>query len=145
MGEPDRGKGRAGGHGAEGRRLLAGSRSEWLAAAASLLLVAGAIGYLLLQALGSPTTPPRIHLQMDSIVAGGDGYLVELHARNAGSTAAAALQVEGVLLDGARVVESSQAVLDYVPGESATSGGLFFSADPRAHRLELRAMGYQRP
>jgi uncharacterized protein (TIGR02588 family) len=48
-------------------------------------------------------------------------------------------------MDGGRVIESSAAVLDYVPGESVRRGGLFFSTDPRVHRLTLRAHGYQQP
>jgi uncharacterized protein (TIGR02588 family) len=36
-------------------------------------------------------------------------------------------------------------VLDYVPPRSSREGGLWFSRDPRAGRLTLRATGYAEP
>lgn len=53
--------------------------------------------------------------------------------------------VHGALLRGDSVGETSEAVLDHVPGRSVRHGGLFFRNDPRAYRLELRAAGYQEP
>jgi uncharacterized protein (TIGR02588 family) len=35
--------------------------------------------------------------------------------------------------------------LDYLPGRSERSGGLFFSRDPRVLRLVLEVHGYQAP
>ena len=75
-----------------------------------------------------------------------DGYLVQFRAFNQGGSAAAELTIEG----GARQVrtastETSEAVLDYVPARSGREGGLWFSGDPRAGRLTLRATGYAEP
>ena len=39
----------------------------------------------------------------------------------------------------------SEAVLDYVPAGSDREGGLWFSRDPRAGQLTLRAKGYADP
>ena len=35
--------------------------------------------------------------------------------------------------------------LDYLPGESVRPAGLFFTRDPRAHRLEIRPAGFVAP
>ena len=148
MGMPEPEKGAARGSGAKapaGPRPLAGSHWEWIAAAASLLLVLGAIGFLLFDARNSPRSAPSIRIAIDSIITAGDGLLVEFHARNAGTTTAAGVRVEGRLSSDSGVVETSEVTLDYVPGESARSAGLFFSLDPREHRLDIRPTGYERP
>lgn len=121
------------------------SRWEWVAAAASALLVLAVVGYLLYDAVARPRTPPAITVQADTVLKAGGLWLVRFQARNAGHETAAAVKVEGELMEGDRAVEASEAMLDYVPGESVRRGGLFFRADPRAYRLELRAHGYQEP
>ena len=65
-------------------------------------------------------------------------------SRTAAATAAA-VQIEGELLDGERVIATSQVTLDYVPGNSERRGGLFFREDPEAHGLKVRALGYAEP
>ena len=42
-------------------------------------------------------------------------------------------------------IETSDITFDYVPGHAERKGGLFFRQDPRMHKLELRALGYQTP
>jgi uncharacterized protein (TIGR02588 family) len=121
------------------------SRWEWVAAIASTLLVLGVVGYLLYDAVARPRTPPAVTVQADTVFKAGGLWLVEFRARNDGHQTAAAVRVEGELKEGEQTVETSEAVLDYVPGESVRRGGLFFRADPRAYRLELRAHGYQKP
>jgi uncharacterized protein (TIGR02588 family) len=121
------------------------SRWEWVAAAVSTLLVLGVVGYLLYDAVARPQTPPALTVQADTVLKAGGLWLVEFRAENRGHRTAAAVKVQGELMEGEQVVEASEAVLDYVPGESVRRGGLFFRADPRAYRLELRAHGYQEP
>jgi uncharacterized protein (TIGR02588 family) len=41
--------------------------------------------------------------------------------------------------------EVSSVILDYIPGQSAREGGLFFTQDPRSGNLVLRASGYAKP
>ena len=121
------------------------SRWEWVAAAVSTALVLAVVGYMLYDAVARPQTPPSITVQADSVLRANGLWLVEFQARNHGHQTAAQVKVEGALMDGGEAVETSEAVLDYVPGESVRRGGLFFTRDPRAHRLELRALGYQEP
>jgi uncharacterized protein (TIGR02588 family) len=129
-------------------RNLAGSHWEWIAAVISFVLVAAAIVFLIRDATGTPPSPPVIEIRVDSVVAAGSGYLVEFRAHNSSTSTAQALQVEGTLhpSDGAAAdVETSQVTLDYLPGRSSRTAGLFFTRDPREGRLEIRPLGYTRP
>lgn len=121
------------------------SRWEWVAAAVSTALVLAVVGYLLYDAVARPQTPPSVRVAADTVLQSGGLWLVEFRATNTGHETAAAVKVEGVLMRADSAVETSEAVLDYVPGRSVRSGGLFFQRDPRAYRLELRALGYQEP
>ncbi len=121
------------------------SRWEWVAALVSSLLVLSVVGYLLYDAVARPRTPPSITVHADTVLKAGGQWLVRFRAENHGHETAAGVAVEGALMEGEREVEASQATLDYVPGESVRHGGLFFGADPRAYRLELRVHGYQEP
>jgi len=121
------------------------SRWEWVAAAVSTALVLAVVGYLLYDAVARPRTPPSVQVRADTVLQADGLWLVRFQARNRGHETAAALKVEGELMQGDSSVETSEAVLDYVPGRSVRYGGLFFRRDPRAYRLELRAHGYQEP
>ena len=121
------------------------SRWEWVAAAVSTALVLGVVGYLLYDAVARPRTPPSLRVAADTVLQADGLWLVEFRATNAGHETAAAVKIEGELMQADSSVESSEAVLDYVPGRSVRHGGLFFRHDPRAYRLELRAHGYQEP
>jgi uncharacterized protein (TIGR02588 family) len=121
------------------------SRWEWVAAAVSTLLVLAVVGYLLYDAVARPRTPPALTVRADTVLKADGLWLVRFRAENRGHETAAGVKVQGELMEGERMVEASEAVLDYVPGESVRRGGLFFRADPRAYRLELRAHGYQEP
>jgi uncharacterized protein (TIGR02588 family) len=118
---------------------------EWVVAFIGLALVAGAIGFMLYQAITANNSPPNITVRVDSIVLTSDGYLVTFHVFNSGELTAAELVVEGELkLNGERV-ESSTATIDYVPSLSERRGGLHFTRDPQQFELHLRAQGYEHP
>jgi uncharacterized protein (TIGR02588 family) len=116
-----------------------------VAGAAGSLVVLAAVGVLLHEALTAPAAPPRITLEVDSIVRVGSGYLVEFHATNGSPTTAAALRVSGELRDASGAVETSDVTLDYVPAQATRAAGIYFSHDPRRYRLDLRPVGYARP
>ncbi|HLT48639.1 MAG TPA: TIGR02588 family protein [Rubricoccaceae bacterium] len=118
---------------------------EWALAAASALLVLGVIGFLLYEAAAEPPTPPAVTVDVVGVRPSGNGYVVEFEAHNEGGETAARLTVEGTLVAGAEEVEASEATLDYVPAGGRRGGGLFFTRDPRAYRLDLRPTGYARP
>lgn len=128
--------------GADGGRK---SRWETVAAAVSTALVLFVVATMLYDALARPQTPPSVRVQADTVLQADGMWLVRFRAVNRGHKTAAGVKIEGELMRGAESVEISEATLDYVPGRSVRHGGLFFRQDPRAFRLELRAMGYQEP
>ncbi|MCZ0962365.1 TIGR02588 family protein [Paracoccus benzoatiresistens] len=119
---------------------------EWIAAAIGLLLTLAMLGFISWQAWRSTGEElPAIKVQVQRIVPAADGWVVEIAALNLSAATGAAVQIEGELKQGERVVATSQVTLDYVPGNSEQRGGLFFREDPRAHVLEVRALGYAKP
>ena len=126
------------------------SKWEWAAAALGVVLLLGAIGALLYDALARPTAPPDVVVRAERVVPVRTGYLLEFVAENRGSETAADLVVRGELRGrgdgaGAPPLETSEATLDYLPGRSERRGGLHFSRDPRAHAVTLQPTGYQEP
>jgi uncharacterized protein (TIGR02588 family) len=119
---------------------------EWISAAIGLVLTLAMLGFIAWQA-GKRTgeEPPAIKVHVQQILSAGDGYVVEFAARNLSPATAAAVQIEGELVEGERVIATSQVTLDYVPGNSERRGGLFFRENPRAYDLEIRALGYAKP
>ncbi len=118
---------------------------EWVVAGLSALIVLGTAGFLVMDAFRIPPSPPRITIEVDSVVRAGPGYLVEFRARNSGQTTAAGLVIEGEIKGDTGTVEKGEVTIDYVPSEGVRKGGLFFTRDPRQHRLEIRPKGYDRP
>jgi len=111
-----------------------------------LALVVGMLVFLGREALAGDESPPSLDVRVESVSPSGDGYLVRFKASNTGGSTAAQVRVVGVLgPPDAAPVETSEVVLDYVPATSERRGGLFFSHDPRAQPLRLRAQGYQEP
>lgn len=119
--------------------------TEWAMAALGALLVFGAIAYLAYQALGRDETPPDVRLVTERVHALEQGFVVLFLARNHGAQAAAQVVIEGELSGPEGPVETGEATLDYLPPRSEREGGLFFSRDPRAFELRLRARGYAKP
>lgn len=119
---------------------------EWLAAGTGLvllLLLLGTIGYDALQ--GGHRMPPDIVLKAGPASRIGGGYVLPFEVINHGGGTAASLEVEGRLVNGDKVVETSTATMDYVAGHGSAEGGLFFVHDPKDLRLELRPLGFQTP
>jgi uncharacterized protein (TIGR02588 family) len=115
---------------------------EWIVAAAGAILVAGAIGFMLYQAMTQNAAPPDFSFQVDSITPTAAGYLVKFQVENAGQETASEVVVEGELKSGAESVEKSSALFNYIPSHSRRAGGLFFTRNPQEFELQLRAAGY---
>jgi uncharacterized protein (TIGR02588 family) len=119
---------------------------EWIAAGIGLLLVLALFAVIGREALsGDAEQLPAIEVAILRVAPAGSGFVVAFEARNRTGGTAAAVEFEGQLKDGETLVETSGAVVDYVPGHGRTKGGMFFSEDPRRHRLEVRALGFQTP
>ncbi|MBB3019679.1 uncharacterized protein (TIGR02588 family) [Microvirga lupini] len=118
---------------------------EWCASGAGLLLTLCIFGFITWQAFDDAVSPPAITVEATNISSIDGGYRVMFQARNAGGAAAAQVRIEGALSSGSHAPETSSVVLDYIPGQSAREGGLFFTQDPRSGNLALRVSGFARP
>ena len=119
---------------------------EWASATVGLALTFAILGLIGREALrGDAAQPPAVEVVPVSVARAGSSFVVEVAVVNRSGGSAAEVEVEGVLKQGDRALETSTLVLDYVPGHAERRGGLFFREDPRRHRLELRPLGYQRP
>lgn len=119
---------------------------EWISAGLGLVLTLGMVAVIGQEALrGDADQLPAIEVRATRIESTPSGFVVEIVAANHTGGTAAAVQVEGELKDGETSVETSSLTFDYVPGHAERKGGLFFAEDPRRHRLEVRALGYQAP
>ena len=119
---------------------------EWIAAGAGLMLTLGVLGSIGWEALqGGGEAAPAIEVTVERVMPVAAGYVVEVRATNRSPATAAAVQIEGELDKGGAEPVTSSATIDYVPGESDRRAGLFFTDDPRAYPLEVRALGYAKP
>ncbi len=118
---------------------------EWIVAFVGLTLVVTSIGFMLYRAIKGNSSPPQIAVSVDSVLPADDGFLVTFRVVNLGELTAAGLSVEGELRSSTESVETSMAILNYVPSRSERRGGLFFTNDPQKYELKLRAKGYERP
>jgi uncharacterized protein (TIGR02588 family) len=118
---------------------------EWIVAGLGLLLVGGAIAFLVHQSVTRGRTPPDIRLAAERVLELDHGYVVQFRALNEGGSAAAEITIEGELVGPDGTIEVSEAVLDYLPPRSDREGALLFTRDPRQGELRLRAKGYAKP
>lgn len=122
------------------------SHLEWAASGLGLLLTLGLLAILGWQAWREPSEQlPAIMVEVLEIRETGGLHVVAVEARNSSPATAANVIVSGTLRQGERTVEQSEFTLDYVPGGSSRRGGLFFTSDPAALDLEVRALGYADP
>lgn len=132
-------------------RPQAGSREaappfwKWVVAAAGLLLVLASVGVLAYYAWTGEADHPRPSVQVLSIEQQPAGWHVAVRVRNGAQATAAALRLTGRLRQGPEVLEERKLELQYLPGGSSREGGLFFSRDPRLHRLEWAFESYEKP
>ena len=118
---------------------------EWITAGIGLILVVGAIGFVLFNALSRDNSPPVLIVTREKTKQIKTGYLIEFKVKNAGSQTASAVVVEGSLVQNGENIETGEVTLDYVPSNSEREGGLIFSANPEKAELKLHAKGYEKP
>jgi len=118
---------------------------EWAVAAVGLVLVLGTAVFLASQGYANRSSPPDISLRSESVVQLRNGYLMNVEALNVGGSTAADVKVTGALANASGVAETSEMTFRYLPPNSARTGGLFFTKDPRQFKLTLRPTGYEAP
>lgn len=120
--------------------------SEWITAVLGAALVLSTIGFMLYQATQNQQLPPAVMVKVGGIEQLGGIYVVQVNTYNLGDKTAASVKVEGILTNReGRQIETSEAELDYVPSHSIRQAGLFFTHDPKAYTLAVRATGFQVP
>lgn len=117
---------------------------EWITGFIGLVLVVGAIGFMLYQAFQEKGLPPDVKIQIESISQIENGYLVKFQALNEGDATAEGLIIEAELKVPEKS-ETNQTTINFLPAHSTRNGGFFFQNDPRHYELKLRAVGYQKP
>jgi uncharacterized protein (TIGR02588 family) len=118
---------------------------EWATAIAGAILLAGALAFMVRQALVSDGEPGPVTFVVKEVRSVGSGFLVEVEARNRGGATYAELEVEGTLRDASGSAERATVRIDYLPPGSAREAGLFFRSDPARGRLELAPKGFRAP
>jgi len=121
---------------------------EWTAAAFGAAILVAIVGYLVYESIARPPQPrPEIVASAEAAVPLRNGaFLVPIAVENRGHATGAGVNVSGTLVgpDGA-VVETSAVSFSFVAQHSTETGGLYFAADPRTLRLDLRVEGYTDP
>lgn len=118
---------------------------EWITAAIGLIIVLGALGFLIYRGAMKGDAPPNLKVEVESVTKTGENYLVKFRVANTGEMTAAAVTIEGELKNGEKTEEASDTSLTYVPMQSTRRGGLIFTKNPNEFKLEIRAKGYEQP
>lgn len=118
---------------------------EWVSAAIGLILTLGLLGAVGWEALDADDSPPAVQVEAMAATRTASGYVLEVRVANHGGSPAAQVAIEGELALPDGRVETSDATFDYLPDHSTRAGGMFFTGDPRAGKLTLRAKGYVEP
>ena len=121
------------------------SALEWIIAVVGLILVTGAIGFMIYEAALQEKQPPNFVFEIASPMKTSNGFLVKFELENTGDETAAAVEVEGELTRGEESVEKSSATLTYAPSHSKREGGLLFTKNPNEFELTIRVAGYEKP
>ena len=121
---------------------------EWLIAIVGALLVAGSIGFMLYSAFTESEEPlVNLTVKKEPAKAIGNGFLVKFTLENSGEENAAAVTVEGKIMEGEKEIETSSTNISYAPSNSKREGGLVFKTNPDDPKLTLNvsALGYEKP
>jgi uncharacterized protein (TIGR02588 family) len=118
---------------------------EWIAAGVGLVLAAGTLIMIGLEGVRGAPSPPVVAVEVTAIHKTPTGYLAQIRAHNGGGSPAAGVAIEGVLAVPGAEPETAEANIDFLPARSDRDGGLYFTTDPRAGALTVRAKGYTKP
>lgn len=119
--------------------------AERIAGALGVLLLIGAFGYLLYAEAVSEAIAPDVAIERQAVQPSGDGFVVPLKVHNRNSFSAAKLKIRGELRSSGGGVETSETELDYLPGYSSRTAGLFFRHDPAGGALTIFPVSYIKP
>lgn len=118
---------------------------EWVTGIASAVLVIAMIAWVGYEAWTAEDKPPEFSITVTGIGPVPGGHRVEFEIANLAGRTAATVSVRGEVMDGQRIIEDAEVVIDYVPAKSKSSGALMFLEDPGRREIRMRAVGYSDP
>jgi uncharacterized protein (TIGR02588 family) len=118
---------------------------EWFVAGLGALLVLLCMGYLAYRAVTGNSAAPMPDIRVVEVMRLDGVHLVRVKVYNRSESTAEGLRIAGLLERDGGIVERSQVVIQYLPGESWREAGLFFRRDPAEFDLRLVPEGYEAP
>jgi uncharacterized protein (TIGR02588 family) len=118
---------------------------EWIVFAVSLVLVAGTVGFLALDAVRGEDSPAALSVELGRPEPRGGAWAVPVTVRNWGDETAEGVKVKVTLETPGAEPETAEFEADYVPRQSKREGWVTFRSDPSRGRLSGRAAGYSTP
>lgn len=118
---------------------------EWITGAVSGIIVLGVIVWIGKDGVMDHDTSPNLHGNVVKTEERSDGFQILFEIRNDSSATASQVKIRGEIRDRDSILESSETVLDYVPGHSKVGGGLIFRQNPEGKDLEVRATAFDEP
>lgn len=121
------------------------SPAEWvtfLVASAMLLAVVGLVVY---DWLGTPDTPPELHVTQGDIRTAGAHFYVPFTVENTGGDTAHTVQIIAELTVDGDIVEDGEQQIEFLSGGETAHGAFVFTEDPQSGELMLRAASYTAP
>ena len=113
--------------------------AEWIAAALGAVVTLTAIGFIAAEA-AQPSAPAALTAEVVRTRTVPGGSVLEVEVSNAGDETAA-----GVHIEAGAGIQTSQAVIDYVPGHGRRTVSLAFSAPAPATAPQVRVVGWTEP
>lgn len=120
------------------------STISWITASIGFLLVLSSIIFLLIKGFSEAKKTPKIDVKVLSVEKEKKKYLVMIEVNNSGSTAAA-LVIEGELMDGTASKEKATVTLTYVPEGSFRKAGIYFNNNPKDYEMILIPKSFEVP
>ena len=108
-----------------------------LAIVLAVALVAGTVFLLFRDRLPTADPAAAVLLQAGGVTHTNVGWIVGVDAENTGSESVARLYVVGALSDGRRTIETSEAIIGFLPPRARQRAALVFRSDPTGLRLLL--------
>lgn len=118
---------------------------EWIVFAVSLVLVAGALGFLAWDAVRGEDSPAALSVEIGRPEPRGNAWAVPVTIRNRGDATAEGVQVEVTLAAPGAEPERAGFEAAFVPRRSKREGWVTFRSDPSRGRLSGRVAGYETP
>jgi len=118
---------------------------EWVTGLVSAAVVIAVIIWIGKDALMDRDTSPDLEADVVLVEARSGGFQVLFEIRNRSSQTASQVAVRGEVLENSKTVETTETVVDYVPGHSRANGGLVFQSDPHGKTISIKAVSFSEP